>query len=54
MLPNYVFWFGRENVILLVCDIYARRAINPVVEPDKLILIDAQLAFLPHVTLLNT
>ena len=54
MLPKYVFWLGRENIILLVCDIYARPAINPVVEPTKLILIDAKLASLPHSTLLST
>ena len=54
MLPRYLFWLGRENVILLVCDIYARPAINPLVEPCKFILIYAKLAFLPHLTLLNT
>ena len=54
MLPLYVFWLGRENVILLVCDIYALPAINPNVEPAKLILMDAQLTSLPHSTLLNT
>ena len=54
MLPKYVFWLGRENIILLVCDIYARPAINPFVEPSTFILIYAKLAFLPHLTLLNT
>ena len=54
MLPLYLFWLGRENVILLVFDIYALPAINPGVEPAKLILMDGQLASLPHLTLLDT
>ena len=46
MIPLYVFWLGRENVILLLCDIYALPAINPGVEPSELFLMDAQLASL--------
>ena len=54
MLPLYVFWLGRENVILLVFDIYALPAIKPGVEPSKLFLKDAKLTSLPHLTLVNT
>ena len=36
MLPLYVFWLRRENVILLVCDIYALPAINPGVKPVQI------------------
>ena len=54
MLPLYVFWLGRENVIVLVCDIYTLPANTIGVEPSKKILMDAQLTFLLHLTLLNT
>ena len=54
MFPSYLFWLGMENVILLVCDIYALLAINPGVEPSKMFLIDAKLTSLPHLTLVNT
>ena len=54
MLPFYVFWLGRETVIVLVCDIYALPAIRPGVEPSKLFLMDAKLTSLPHLTLVNT
>ena len=41
------FGLGRENVFLLVCDIYALPAINPDVKASKI-------TFLPHLALLNT
>ena len=53
MLPLCVFCLGRENAMLLGCDIYALPAINPDVKASKLFLMDAQPTFLPHWTLIN-
>ena len=53
MLPFYVFWLGRENVILFVCNSHALPAINPGVKPSKLFLMGAQLTSLLHLTLIN-
>ena len=41
------FWLGRDNYILLVCDIKAAPAHNPGVQLAKQILVEAKLILLP-------